>query len=184
MSLCDRSALLELEKQGVLAVEGRRINELLLDDFRIALTLAGLLVATGPIDLQRADEAPWTAVDPAGRTFNPHDFVLGITEEKITLGHGLFGTLHTRSKYARLGLEMLGSSNYVAPGSGIPVPIPLVLEIRFGVPVEGLELGMAYCFMLVHRAGRKAQTVARDYHERFPFAAAARPKVQDPARQG
>lgn len=155
----------------MIGVQDGCIEELLLDDFRIALSIGQILELSEPVDLRSKDPPMSTVLDPKGRTFAAGDFVLGLTAEKIYLGPELYGTLHTRSKYARLGLEMLCSSNYVAPGSGVPVPIPFVLEVRFSKKTVGFAVGETYCFLLVHRvADSGASDLPQDYHQRFPVS--------------
>lgn len=45
----------------------------------------------------------------------PNDFVLAITKEKITLPENIAGFLSGRSRFARLGLQVHSSSNFVHP---------------------------------------------------------------------
>lgn len=47
----------------------------------------------------------------------PHQFVLGITKEKIKLSGKYLGKLEGRSRFARLGLMVHVSSSLVQPGS-------------------------------------------------------------------
>lgn len=46
----------------------------------------------------------------------PHEFILGITKEKITLPEDIAGFLSGRSRFARLGLQVHSASNFVQPG--------------------------------------------------------------------
>jgi len=46
---------------------------------------------------------------------NPNDFILAITKEKITLANNFAGFLSGRSRFARLGLQVHSSSNFVHP---------------------------------------------------------------------
>jgi dCTP deaminase len=46
----------------------------------------------------------------------PNDFILAITQEKITLSNNFAGFLSGRSRFARLGLQVHSSSNFVHPG--------------------------------------------------------------------
>jgi dCTP deaminase len=45
----------------------------------------------------------------------PHEFILGITKEKITLPDNIAGFMSGRSRFARLGLQVHSSSNFVQP---------------------------------------------------------------------
>lgn len=52
-----------------------------------------------------------------GYILQPGDFVVGFTQEKITLPGGLYCILGTRGSRAQLGLDVLQSSTLVEPGS-------------------------------------------------------------------
>lgn len=64
-------------------------------------------------------------------TLRPGQFFLGITQERLGISPRLFGWIHTRSMWARRGLDCLSSSTYIAPGFGYdaPDPVPLTLEL-------------------------------------------------------
>jgi len=51
-----------------------------------------------------------------GVTLKPFQMVLGTTQEKVTLSKNLCGTLQGRSRFARLGVMVHISSNFVHPG--------------------------------------------------------------------
>lgn len=59
-------------------------------------------------------------------TLNPGDFALGITKERIKLNGGLCGWLSGRSRFARLGIGVHVTSNFIQPG----VDNKQILEIK------------------------------------------------------
>ena len=77
-----------------------------------------------------------------GITLRPFQLVLGTTQERIKLSKNLCGTLQGRSRFARLGVMVHISSNFVHPG----VDNVQVLEI-FNVSPFTLTLfpGMKIC---------------------------------------
>ncbi|MFH1332603.1 MAG: dCTP deaminase [archaeon] len=57
---------------------------------------------------------------------HPGEFVLGITKEKITLPENICGWLSGRSKFARLGVSVHITANFIQPG----INNKQVLEIK------------------------------------------------------
>jgi dCTP deaminase len=82
---------------------------------------------------------------------NPGDFILGITKEKITL-RSLCGWLQGRSTYARLGLGIHVTANFVHPG----INNKQVLEIKnmnnYKIKIKS---GMRICQLIVERVEGK-----------------------------
>ena len=80
-------------------------------------------------------------------TLNPGDFILGITKEKISLKN-LCGWLQGRSTYARLGLGIHVTANFVHPG----VSNKQVLEIKnmnnYKIKIKS---GMRICQLIIER---------------------------------
>src|SRR3989344_1529543 len=81
----------------------------------------------------------------------PGDFILGITKEKITLKN-LCGWLQGRSTYARIGLGIHVTANFVHPG----VSNKQVLEIKnlnnYKIKINA---GMKICQLIVERVEGK-----------------------------
>ena len=81
----------------------------------------------------------------------PGDFILGITKEKITLKN-LCGWLQGRSTYARIGLGIHVTANFVHPG----VSNKQVLEIKnlnnYKIKINA---GMKICQLMVERVEGK-----------------------------
>jgi len=81
----------------------------------------------------------------------PGDFILGITKEKITMKK-LCGWLQGRTTYARLGLGIHVTANFIHPG----VSNKQVLEIKNlnNVDVK-IKSGMKVCQLIVERVEGK-----------------------------
>lgn len=81
----------------------------------------------------------------------PGDFILGITKEKITLKN-LCGWLQGRSTYARLGLGIHVTANFIHPG----VSNKQVLEIKnlnnYKIKIKA---GMKICQLIIERVEGK-----------------------------
>jgi len=85
-------------------------------------------------------------------TLNPGDFILGITKEKISLKN-LCGWLQGRSTYARLGLGIHVTANFIHPGTSNKQ----VLEIKNNLnrPIV-LKEGMGICQLILFGVEGKA----------------------------
>lgn len=172
MQLCTAADLRRLQESGDLTFGGHDVDELLLDEHRVGLSLDAVVEIEGVVALSGASAPPTRSVDLASRIFEPGDFVLGTTRETVSMSSTVFGTLHTRSKFARLGLSMLGSANYVAPGSGWRNPTPLVFEMTFATTLTGLRSGECYSFMLIYELDQRdagASPPVSPYASRFPL---------------
>ncbi len=93
-------------------------------------------------------------VGKEGLVLKPFQLVLGTTQERVTLSKNLCGTLQGRSRFARLGVMVHISSNFVHPGvDNVQVleilnvsPFTLTLfpgmkicQIRFDYVEDGME---------------------------------------------
>jgi dCTP deaminase len=84
----------------------------------------------------------------------PGQLILGITKEKIRLANNLCGNLEGRSRYARIGLLVHISSNFVQPG----VNNKQVLEIRNDSNSEiTLYSGLKICQLIIMQTKGKAK---------------------------
>ena len=78
-------------------------------------------------------------------TLEPGDFILGITKEKITLKN-LCGWLQGRSTYARIGLGIHVTANFIHPG----VSNKQVLEIKnLNNYKMRIKAGMKICQLII-----------------------------------
>ena len=84
-------------------------------------------------------------------TLEPGDFILGITKEKITLKN-LCGWLQGRSTYARIGLGIHVTANFIHPG----VSNKQVLEIKnLNNYKMRIKAGMKICQLIIERVEGK-----------------------------
>ncbi|NBE79610.1 dCTP deaminase domain-containing protein [Micromonospora rubida] len=171
MHLCSRDDIGRLRKSGDLEVSTPGGTEpVFLDEHRLGMHIAELHRVEDDIDLTAPDAVRSRRLDPAGLRLEPDAFYLGVTRERFRLGGGLAASLHTRSRYARLGLELLGSSNFVVPGFGSTGAAPLVFEISVKKATQGFSSSTPYCFLLLYRLLSPRRTVNQsDYRRRFPM---------------
>ncbi|MHA2168282.1 MAG: dCTP deaminase [Candidatus Hodarchaeales archaeon] len=96
-----------------------------------------------------------TGTDPF--TLSPGQFILGQTQEKISIGKHLAGTLEGRSSVARLGI-VVHAAGLVNPGTGLLKPTRLTLEIfcQLNNPVQ-LIPGMGIMQILFHKLTSKSE---------------------------
>jgi hypothetical protein len=169
--LCDREDVHQLVCSGkATIVSGQNLDRLFLDDHRIGLHIEHLYEVTGAVNLH-SPEPPTIVSCPLGEgVLLPGAFYLGTTQERISLTGGLAASLHTRSRYARLGLEFLGSSNFIVPGFGTAGAAPIVFEITVRRQTSGMRSDASYCFLLLYdlTASRLTRNL-RDYNARFPI---------------
>ena len=86
-------------------------------------------------------------------TIKPGQLILGITKEKIKLANNLAGNLEGRSRYARIGLLVHISSNFIHPG----VNNKQILEIR-NDSNSGVTLysGLKICQLIINEVKGQA----------------------------
>lgn len=173
MKLCKRTEIEELRAANELNIhtnENDTDDEIrYLDEYRIGLRVEALIKLSGTVDLGRSIQAPFTHLEIETSTLEPGSFYLATTRERVRLGANYFGSVHTRSKYARVGFETLTSSNFLVPGFGSTGPAPIVLEITTKLPTSGLSRDHAYCFMLIYQGSDFRIENTRDYLNRYPM---------------
>jgi hypothetical protein len=161
---------MDLIASNELALETPGAPARFLDEHRLALHLDHLYHVEGEVDLSTDDPPAGRWIPLADAELVPGEFYLGVTSERIALGSGVAASLHTRSRYARLGLEVLCSSNFVVPGFGSARPAPLVFEITVRRCTTGLSSATPYCFALIYRIPSPRQEPnTADYNARFPI---------------
>ena len=86
-------------------------------------------------------------------TIKPGQLILGITKEKIKLANNLAGNLEGRSRYARVGLLVHISSNFIHPG----INNKQILEIRNDSNSEiTLYSGLKICQLIINEVKGQA----------------------------
>ena len=170
MRLCHRDELLWLLSEGKLDIEVDDGSEpVFLDEHRLGLRIGTIYRLSGEVNLQSSHRTDVELVDFAHEPLLPGTRYLGLSRERIGLGGGYVSTIHTRSRYARLGLEMLGSSNFVVPGFGTTKSTPIVFEISTALATRGFSFEDCYAFLLVYEvdAPRRIPNF-KQYFRRFP----------------
>ncbi len=87
-------------------------------------------------------------------TLHPNEFVLGITKEKITLPENICGWLSGRSKFARLGIAVHITADFINPG----ISNKQVLEIKnvSHIPLK-LQVGTRVAQIVLEKTKGKAK---------------------------
>ena len=83
----------------------------------------------------------------------PGEFILGVTKETIKLPNNVAGLLTGRSRFARLGLSVHSTSNYVHPG--VNNKQVLVIKNNLNRPIV-LKEGMGICQLILFGVEGKA----------------------------
>jgi dCTP deaminase len=88
----------------------------------------------------------------------PGEFILGITKEKITLPENICGWLSGRSKFARLGIAVHITADFINPG----ISNKQVLEIKnvSHIPLK-IEVGTRIAQLVLERTDGKARYTGR-----------------------
>ena len=108
----------------------------------------------GKIDLKNFNYKKITKLVRKNKiTIKPGQLILGITKEKIKLADNLAGNLEGRSRYARVGLLVHISSNFIHPG----VNNKQILEIRNDSNSEvTLYAGLKICQLIINEVKGQA----------------------------
>ena len=144
MTILGREAIVQEMKKGNIRIEPfdekmlgpASIDLHLSNAFRVFVHLPNELHLTDNMDFKAATKG---LVVPDGETLTvkPGQTVLGITQEKVSLGNGLSGWLEGRSRFARVGLLVHISASFMQPG----ISNHQVLEIsNFGPIPSNLSL--------------------------------------------
>lgn len=123
MSILGREKILEEMEKGNISIEpfdermmGPASYDLHLSRaFRVFVHLPNEVHLTDTMDFKAATKG--VLIDEGeSLVIQPGQTVLGITEEKVTLGPGLSGWLEGRSRFARVGLLVHISASFMQPG--------------------------------------------------------------------
>ncbi|ABD09184.1 hypothetical protein RPB_4501 [Rhodopseudomonas palustris HaA2] len=157
---------MELGDLRIVADENRIV---FLDDFRIGLRLQNRLQQIeGPINLSQ-DSPPAAIERPlAPRGMMRGEWGLAFSVERLSVSERLIGFLNTRSKYARLGLETMGSSWLIAPGFGYNDPTSVVFEVIAHNDLTGFSSHISYAYTMFFELDHPVRLDGRSYGGRFP----------------
>lgn len=153
LELCTKQAILELIDNGEMAFEPCEAVELaFLDDIRLGLRLGGTLAEVrGPVDLSGQNPTPYHMENSDGAAILPGKRYVCASREKLRIPKNLICTIHTRSRYAQQGLELVHSSNIVLPGFGSDKPHSLLFEITSPLELRNLNTACRYGYLLLYR---------------------------------
>jgi deoxycytidine triphosphate deaminase len=107
----------------------------------------------GEIDIRRLFPSRWLRLGE-GITIKPGQMVLGRTFEKFTIPNGYAGKLEGRSTFARLGLSIHCTGDFINPGWRGRMPLQLV---NHGVVPIVLTPYLPMCQLVVMRATSDSQ---------------------------
>ena len=170
MKLCNENSIRAMIESGELRIESEHNDIIFLDDFRLGLRLLDQAsFAEGTADLSKANESPLSTFSLSQEGLGAGQFALGKSAEKISLPSHILGFMNTRSKYARLGLELLQSSWLAAPGFGNGHPTPIVFEMQARRRITGFSQSEPYAFLMLFALDEPLRLDGRMYHMRFPL---------------
>jgi dCTP deaminase len=109
--------------------------------------------AQGQIDIQRLFPRHWFRLGE-GITIKPGQMILGRTFEKFTIPNGYAGKLEGRSTFARLGLSIHCTGDFINPGWRGRMPLQLV---NHGVVPIILTPYLPICQLLVMRTSSESE---------------------------
>jgi dCTP deaminase len=150
--------VLDLISQGVIGIEPFRpenvgpasVDLTLSNEFRIFKDIAGPVRIAADTDYRTLTNLKVLA-DGETLILQPGEFVLGITEEQISLPGSIGGLLEGRSRYARCGIVIHLTASLMQPGICSRQVLEIVNLSKF--PVE-LVPGEAVCqFIFVRMEG-------------------------------
>ncbi len=129
MAVLARDEILGRVKQGIIKVEPFNSNNVgpgsidltLGNEFRV-YSKKGKKVEVN----ENTEYRDYTVQKKGKITIRPGEFVIGITNEKITLPENVCGLLSGRSRFARLGILVHATASFIQPG----ISNRQVLEIK------------------------------------------------------
>ena len=141
-----------------------------LDGLKIGLRCRGPLLQLQPeIDVSALESCAPSPVEILDARLQSGHLYLVRTVEQIGLSSRIFGLLNTRSTWARLGLDCVGSSWFVSPAFGRDAPVPLVLEVRPVVSLTGFDWNQPVAALLLFEMDESVRPGNLDHGDRFPL---------------
>jgi deoxycytidine triphosphate deaminase len=146
MKLIDKHLFLELCANGELA----HFDCEYLNDIKIGLRINPVILKfPKKIDFRNIDSIEMKEVNLNEEPLLAGNFYLAKTVERLCVSKRVLGFIHTRSRWAKLGLDCLGSSNFLSPGFGNRVPESLVLEIRPAIDIYNIDVNIALAAVIL-----------------------------------
>ncbi len=136
MKICNKDKIAKLVAQRKIIIESNiSVDDHFLDQIRFGLRLdSRLTYLNETVDLKLSTKHQYSIGESLRLNSNSilesNSFHLGKSCAKFELPANIIATIHTRSKFARVGLEFLCSSNLMIPGFGYEQPSEIVYEIR------------------------------------------------------
>ncbi len=140
-----------------------------LDDFRIGLSLSGTYYKlTEPIVLSNLPETK-SEILCKDTFFTKNNLYLLESQQHLRISDNIIGVIQTRSKFARLGLELAQSSLVIMPSFGMKEFTPLIFEFSPRVNISGITTDEFYGYFLLFEIDSMNSQEEKDYKSRFPF---------------
>lgn len=141
-----------------------------IDGIRIGLRANSSVLTLPPtVDANNTEWPSLNCLDLSSAVLLPGHFYLATTVEKIAVSARIFGMLHTRSHWARLGLDCFGSSTHVSPGFGGGIPTSIVLELRPQVSIQNLESEVFLAGLVLFELNEPVRIGSTGHQFRLPF---------------
>lgn len=167
MKLCSRRRIEQLIFNGDIHF-GNQLP-LFLDDVRVGMRLNDVVFEIASARLSDKVRPALRQRSIAATGMKRGDWVIGTSVEVIGLSGRVCGFVNTRSKFARYGLEMVGSSWFVAPGFGRQAPTSIVFEITAKTDLSGFDDTTSYAYILFFELEMPVELTEKNYGDRFPF---------------
>ena len=160
MAILARNEILGKIKQGKIKIEP--FNEKNIGPGSVDLTLGNDFWAYNKkrrIEVsENTNYLDYTVRKKGNIALNPGEFVIGITQEKITLPDNICGLLSGRSRFARLGILVHATASFIQPG----ISNHQVLEIKNISPnVIILKPGLKVCQLALSEMKGKGKYTGR-----------------------
>lgn len=139
-----------------------------LDGLKIGLRI-NLCALRLPQELSVSKPGDYEKVDLSHGMLTRGEVYLARTCEQIAVSSRVVGFLHTRSRWARLGLDCLGSSNYLSPGFGAGKPTPIVLELKPSITLRNADFNEPVAALILFHLSAPVRSGLQDHRSRFPL---------------
>jgi deoxycytidine triphosphate deaminase len=173
MNLLSKTEIYDLIKDGSFLISSTKENNQInfLDDIRLGLSVEKLFEVEPEVDLLNVDKTQKKEITINPIKLQKSNFYLGISGEKFSLPNNVIGLINTRSKYARIGIDVVNSSFLVIPGFGNSTPTPIVFEITTQTNINNFVIGDYYAYAIFFQIDNNVNlnSIEKEYEKRFPF---------------